>query len=72
MDLPRLIEIYKYQDSYPPLHQLVAAYMGIKPKTTKSNNPDKDLGSEIASIFGKDFSGEEGTKKNKLKGIKII
>ncbi len=42
LDLPRLQALNSYWDSHPPVHILVAAYMGIKPKqssTTSFNQP---------------------------------
>lgn len=31
LDLPRLIELEAYWGKYPPLHLMVAGYLGIKP-----------------------------------------
>lgn len=38
MDLPRLNALYAYWADHPPIHLLVAAYFGIKPKDKSSKN----------------------------------
>lgn len=37
MDIPRVKEIMDYQKRNPPLHQMVAAYLGINSESTKSD-----------------------------------
>lgn len=42
MDLPRLEAMNTYWRNHPPLHLMVAAYLGIKsePKSTAGGQPD--------------------------------
>jgi hypothetical protein len=47
MDLPRLAFLNKYWADYPPLHIMVAAYLGIGP-TAKTKEQDF---AEVMAIF---------------------
>lgn len=49
MDLPRLYAMNDYWDSHPPMHVMVAAYLGIKPKNTKATENDP---AEIEALLG--------------------
>jgi hypothetical protein len=33
---PRMIALYEYWNKHPPVHKLVAAYMGLKPPGAQS------------------------------------
>lgn len=43
MDLPRLYAMNDYWDAHPPVHIMVAAYLGIKPKARKTTPIENDL-----------------------------
>lgn len=50
MTFPQLSHFTKYWESYPPIHVLIAGYMGIKPKTEESKeeiNNDAQLAAFI-------------------------
>ncbi len=51
MTLPRLRALDNYWHKFPPLHFLVAGFVGYKPKEIKVESKD-DLG-ELMQIFGK-------------------
>lgn len=38
MTLPQVYELFAYWQDYPPVHEMVAAYFGIKPKSTTPNS----------------------------------
>ena len=37
LDIPSLMALSSYWESFPPVHVLVAAYLGIEPKRKKTN-----------------------------------
>jgi len=45
---PRLEALARYWNDHPPVHELVAAYMGVKP----GNKEASDLGELIAQFEG--------------------
>ena len=47
MYLDELEDLLKYTDDHPPVHILVAAYLGVK-----ADKPKQATGEEIASFFG--------------------
>lgn len=46
-DIPRLMAWNRYAADHPPLHLMVAAYLGIKPKS-QSTKSAEDLVTELA------------------------
>lgn len=42
MTLPRLYEINRYFENHPPVHILLAAFMGVKQKPTMKKEEDLD------------------------------
>ena len=52
MDLPRLISLNKYWESYPPIHILIAGYVGYKKpeKATKTNLKEDSLDDFFAMV----------------------
>ena len=42
-DLPQLQAMYRYWAAHPPLHMMVAAYLGIKDATVAPQDPDAAL-----------------------------
>jgi hypothetical protein len=42
-DIPRLDAWNRYSRDHPPLHLLVAAYLGVKPKKSRGIDRSKDL-----------------------------
>lgn len=42
MDLPRLYAMNDYWHQHPPVHIMVAAYLGVKPKTTTATPAEND------------------------------
>lgn len=54
LDLPMLDGFTKYWKSYPPLHVMVAAYMGFQPKKDDDSKPpelDDKVLAQIMSQF---------------------
>jgi hypothetical protein len=47
MDIPRLEAMNKYWKSYPPVHVMIAGYLGIKPESA----PKKMSEAEIAELM---------------------
>jgi hypothetical protein len=41
-DLPRLIAWTEYSSDHPPLHLMVASYLGIKPRISKPTEADNE------------------------------
>jgi hypothetical protein len=40
MTLPRLDSLSNYWSDHPPVHKMIAAYLGIKPKSSKPAQSD--------------------------------
>lgn len=59
----------EYQDSFPPVHQMIAAYFGIKPKTSNTNTKSQEFYEVIYELLNTS-STQPQTKKNK--GIRMI
>jgi hypothetical protein len=51
MDLPRLYAMNDYWESHPPIHLMVAAYFGIKPKTTNITETAENDPAELAEFI---------------------
>ena len=53
VDLPRLECLSRYWDRFPPVHVLVASYMGIKPKTEaiEEDNSHDPVLEEITKMY---------------------
>lgn len=59
MDIPRLLAMNSYWAKHPPVHLLVAAYMGFKPEpknlpskaASEQNNTERDL-QDFMQMFG--------------------
>lgn len=47
VDLPRLAALNTYWDNHPPVHVMVAAYLGIKPATASASG-EQDFGELFA------------------------
>lgn len=52
MTLPEANELCAYWRDHPPVHILVAAYLGIKPKSTASPPPQSNIGTLIGVAKG--------------------
>ena len=54
MDIPRLVAMGNYWQKHPPVHLMVAAYLGIKPevkaKASDTLNTEQDL-EEFMQMF---------------------
>lgn len=62
LDMTRLAEINEYQEDFPPLHMLVAAYMGIgkdkkENKSTFNNDDSNNFGQLIKSFPSSPYIG---------------
>jgi hypothetical protein len=52
MDLPRLYAMNDYWQQHPPVHIMVAAYLGIKPAATSNiSTPVQNDESELAEFL---------------------
>lgn len=51
LDLPSLQGFTTYWRSYPPVHVMVAAYMGIEPEARHSSKPKANDDSVIAGLM---------------------
>lgn len=49
MTLPEAAMYYEYAEKHPPVSWMVAAYLGVKPKTKKSEQANMD---ELLALFG--------------------
>ena len=62
----------EYQDSFPPVHQMIAAYFNIKPKASASNssgNTEQKFDEVIYELLST-ASPQPTNKKNK--GIRML
>jgi hypothetical protein len=48
VDIPRLESLNRYLAAHPPLHMMVAAYLGIKPKPPTPEHAESDY----TDLFG--------------------
>lgn len=51
LDIPRLISLNRYWRNSPPVHLLVAAYMGIKPRESEVPPATPDQMAELSEMF---------------------
>ncbi len=51
MDLADYDEIADYWKDYPPIHRMIAHYMGIKPKKKEAQKPEGDDLAELFNMF---------------------
>jgi hypothetical protein len=51
MDLPRLYAMNDYWQQHPPVHIMVAAYLGIKPKATATATPVENDPAEVQALL---------------------
>ena len=49
VDLPRLESLNRYWDQFPPLHVMVASYLGLKPKPKVK--PGQSSGQDFEELF---------------------
>ena len=57
MTLPRLMSLQNYWGEHPPIHRMVASYLGYKPRAKLSNKDstakaDAEVGAFIAASLG--------------------
>lgn len=57
-DLPRLDALYAYHKKFPPLHIMVAAYLGAGESKPTSQQNQPDLFAELAQFPGGVFVSE--------------
>ena len=50
LDMPRLAAMSEYWRSNPPVHVMVARYLGVKPAPERSSNPDQDMGQLLSML----------------------
>lgn len=48
LDIPRLAALNAYWRNHPPVHYLLAAFVGFKPPRERTVNSDQ----ELAALFG--------------------
>lgn len=52
LDLPRLAALNLYWESHPPVHILIAAYMGVKPKQAINPITKTEITSDQIDMLG--------------------
>jgi len=60
--LPRIEKLFAYWRNYPPMNILVAAFLGVKPKSKKPKS-SQDLNQMMAELSALGFSADTGGKK---------
>lgn len=50
LDVPRLTALTTYWRNNPPLHVMVAAYLGIKPKATPKENDPAEIDAFVSAL----------------------
>lgn len=68
VDLLRLETLNRYWDKFPPLHVMVAAYLGLKPQESKTTNECAGLDDQDAVPVQR-MSEEEFNQLLKSKGL---
>lgn len=67
LDLPRIGYLNDYWREHPPVHILVASYMGIK--SSKSQQSEEDEAAALSMLGGNELSEAEFNALLKEKGI---
>ncbi|MBS5743739.1 MAG: hypothetical protein KHW43_09625 [Neisseria sp.] len=68
LDLPRIGHLNDYWREHPPVHILVASYMGIKPSSSPGQS-ETDEAEAIGMLGGNKLSEDEFNALLKAKGI---
>jgi hypothetical protein len=50
LTVPRLMALNRYWANHPPVHIMIAAYLGVKPRETRKNT-EHDM-RELIAMFG--------------------
>jgi hypothetical protein len=51
--MPFLQELFHYWEDFPPTHELVAAYLGYKPRRRNKEAPLSETDYQFAQVLGK-------------------
>ena len=68
LDLPRIRHLNEYWREHPPVHILVASYMGIKQSSSVAQS-EADEAEAIGMLCGNELSEDEFNALLKAKGI---